>query len=105
MPCRCVKSLATHPFPIYEMGSRRISIAASELEDSAKTRATSVEADQRLNRFGPFARPDSKPNNKIVKLNAITIGTIIAPPKLFLRELLCHGSVVGFYDPSFETEV
>ena len=23
--------------------------------------------------------PDSKPNNKIVKLNAITIGTIIAP--------------------------
>ena len=43
------------------------------------SRATSVEADQRLNRFGPFARPESKPNNKIVKLNAITIGTIIAP--------------------------
>ena len=25
-------------------------------------------------------------------------------PNLFLRELLCRGAVVGFYDPSFETE-
>jgi hypothetical protein len=47
------------------------------------SRETSVEADQRLNRFGPFARPESKPNNKIVKLNAITIGTIIALQSYF----------------------
>jgi hypothetical protein len=44
------------------------------------SRSTSVEADQRLHHLVRCPEPNSKPNNKIVKLNAITIGTIIAPP-------------------------
>src|SRR5262249_40475624 len=35
-PCRGAKPPATHQFPIYEMGSRRIWIAACGLADSAK---------------------------------------------------------------------
>jgi hypothetical protein len=52
-------------------------ILQSLLICSILRRATSVEADHRLDRFRPSLELNSKPNNKIVKLKAIRVGTII----------------------------
>ena len=57
------------------------SVYETALTRSLANRGFEVERQKPISNYIDFVRsPDSKPNNKIVKLNAITIGTIIAPP-------------------------
>jgi hypothetical protein len=58
------------------LGMRQKTDSSGRLGETC-LRATSVEADHRLDRFRPSPELNSKPNNKIVKLKAIRVGTII----------------------------
>jgi len=59
--------------------------------------------DQQLHRFRSFPRFEAEQQNSQTERDYHR--NYHCTSKLFLRELLCHGAVVGFYDPSFETEV
>jgi hypothetical protein len=64
-----------------------------------------LKADQRLHRFRPFARTRFEAEQQNNQTERDYHRNYHCTPKLFLRQLLFHGAVVEFHDPSFETEV
>ena len=64
-----------------------------------------LKADQRLHRFRPFARTRFEAEQQNSQTERDYHRNYHYTQDLFLRELVCHGALVGFYDPSFETEV
>ena len=67
-------------------------------------RVTSVEADQRLHRFGPFPRTRFEAEQQNSQTERDYHRNYHCTAKLFLRELYCHGARVGFHNPSFEAK-
>jgi hypothetical protein len=65
---------------------------------------TSVEADQRLHRFGLFLRTRFEAEQPNSQTERDYHRNYHCTAKLFLCELHCHGARVGFHIPSFEAK-
>jgi hypothetical protein len=71
---------------------------------SVLSRTMSVEADQRLHRFGPFPRTRFEAEQQNSQTERDYHRNYHCTANLFLRELHCHGARVGFHNPSFEAK-